>query len=270
MVGPCRSSSRCRLHHPSARGSGGHLRGIVRWRARWEWSFRSTRSFIAATPSSQTSTTSASIRTGSRSICSSSRTRISTTGSRTTDARRRPAGPVHRWPRIGIHFSDGRAAGREATLFHGGHLNVAKDDRGIPTEPILTMTGGGGGSHGWDFSVWVFPLPPTDLLRCMWRSRLLMLASRRSSSTVDSCALRPPGRGSSGADGHHAWPWAIAARAGDGDRTGIIRLGTAQADARWGAGVRFQVGCTALSDLCRTRCVARSWPDTDVGRSRGI
>jgi hypothetical protein len=28
-----------------------------------------------------------------------------------------------------------------------------------------------------------------------------MLASRRSSSTVASCALRPPGRGSSGADG---------------------------------------------------------------------
>jgi hypothetical protein len=68
--------------------------------------------------------------------------------------------PVHRWPRIGVRFADGRAAGREGTLFHGGHLNVAKDDRGIPTEPILTMAGGGGGSHGWDFSVWVFPLPP--------------------------------------------------------------------------------------------------------------
>jgi hypothetical protein len=67
--------------------------------------------------------------------------------------------PAHRWPRIGVHFADGRTAGREAT-FHGGHLNVAKDDHGIPSEPILTMAGGGGGSHGWHFSVWVFPLPP--------------------------------------------------------------------------------------------------------------
>jgi len=67
--------------------------------------------------------------------------------------------PVSRWPRIGVRFADGRSAGREAA-FHGGHLNVAKDDRGIPTEPVLTLFGGGGGSHGWHVSVWVFPLPP--------------------------------------------------------------------------------------------------------------
>ena len=71
--------------------------------------------------------------------------------------------PGHRWPRIGVRFADGRTAGREAT-FHGGHLGVAKDDRGIPTEPILTMAGGGGGSGGWHFSVWVFPLPPAGPL----------------------------------------------------------------------------------------------------------
>jgi hypothetical protein len=65
---------------------------------------------------------------------------------------------VDRWPRIGVRFADGRTAGREATF--PGHLDVAKDDRGIPTEPILTMAGGGGGSNGWQFSVWVFPLPP--------------------------------------------------------------------------------------------------------------
>jgi hypothetical protein len=67
---------------------------------------------------------------------------------------------VHRWPRIGVRFADGRTAGREATF--PGHLNVnvAKDDRGIPTEPILTMAGGGCSSHGWHCSVWVFPLPP--------------------------------------------------------------------------------------------------------------
>ena len=69
---------------------------------------------------------------------------------------------VHRWPRIGVRFADGRTAGREATF--PGHLDVTKDDRGIPTEPILTMAGGGGGSHGWQFSVWVFPLPPAGPL----------------------------------------------------------------------------------------------------------
>jgi hypothetical protein len=67
-------------------------------------------------------------------------------------------GMVHRGPRIGVRFADGRTAGREAAFL--GHLDVAKDDRGVPTEPILTMVGGGGGSHGWYCSVWVFPLPP--------------------------------------------------------------------------------------------------------------
>ena len=67
-------------------------------------------------------------------------------------------GLAHRWPRIGVRFADGRTAGRGATA--PGLINVAKDNRGIPTEPILTMAGGGGGSHGWQYSVWVFPLPP--------------------------------------------------------------------------------------------------------------
>lgn len=66
--------------------------------------------------------------------------------------------PGQRFPRIGVRFADGRTGGREATF--RGHLDVAKDDGGIPTEPILTMTGGGGGSNGYHFSVWVFPLPP--------------------------------------------------------------------------------------------------------------
>ena len=70
------------------------------------------------------------------------------------------AGPDQalRFPRIGVRFADGRTAGREANL--GSNLDVAKDDRGIPTEPILRMTGGGGGSDGYHFGVWVYPLPP--------------------------------------------------------------------------------------------------------------
>jgi hypothetical protein len=66
--------------------------------------------------------------------------------------------PGQRFPRIGVRFGDGRTAGREAIF--PGHLSVTRDDRGIPTEPILTMSGGGGGSHGYHFSGWVFPLPP--------------------------------------------------------------------------------------------------------------
>jgi|SRR5918994_370537 hypothetical protein len=62
----------------------------------------------------------------------------------------------------------GPTAGREVTFL--GHLDVAKDDRGIPIEPILTMTGGGGGWHGWQFSAWGFHFRPTDLLRCTWHS----------------------------------------------------------------------------------------------------
>jgi len=62
------------------------------------------------------------------------------------------------YPRVGVRFADGRTAGRDATFpFHQG---VAKDDQGIPTEPILTMAGGGGGTGGYRFGVWVFPLPP--------------------------------------------------------------------------------------------------------------
>jgi len=63
-----------------------------------------------------------------------------------------------RYPRVGVRFADGRTAGRDAKFpFQQG---IAKDERGIPTEPVLAMTGGGGGSHGYHFGVWVFPLPP--------------------------------------------------------------------------------------------------------------
>ena len=37
---------------------------------------------------------------------------------------------------------------------------MPKDAQGFPTEPIVHMTGGGGGSHGYHFGVWVYPLPP--------------------------------------------------------------------------------------------------------------
>ena len=66
---------------------------------------------------------------------------------------------MQRMPRVGVRFSDGRTAGREA-VFGGSPFDVPKDALGLPTEPIIRMTGGGGGSHGYHFGVWVYPLPP--------------------------------------------------------------------------------------------------------------
>ena len=63
----------------------------------------------------------------------------------------------HRFPRIGVRFPDGRTAGREAGF--PGTFDGPKDEHGIPTEPVLRMVGGGGGSGGYHYSVWVFPLP---------------------------------------------------------------------------------------------------------------
>ena len=38
--------------------------------------------------------------------------------------------------------------------------SMRKDDRGVPIDPIIRMTGGGGGGHGFRAGFWVFPLPP--------------------------------------------------------------------------------------------------------------
>ena len=61
-------------------------------------------------------------------------------------------------PRIGVRFADGGTAGREG--WFGAPDDMPKDADGIPTVPILRSLGGGGGSHGYHVSVWVFPLPP--------------------------------------------------------------------------------------------------------------
>lgn len=62
------------------------------------------------------------------------------------------------WPRVGVLFADGRAAGRGAP--NEPVMDVPKDDVGIPTVPVLLLGGGGGGGSEYHFRVWVFPLPP--------------------------------------------------------------------------------------------------------------
>jgi hypothetical protein len=59
------------------------------------------------------------------------------------------------FPRLGVRFADGRTAGRE---IHD--RAVARDDRGMPTEPLVRMASGGGGSSGMRTEFWIHPLPP--------------------------------------------------------------------------------------------------------------
>ena len=59
--------------------------------------------------------------------------------------------------RIGVRFADGRVAGQGLAQSRG---DLAKDEDGVPTEPFVGFAGGGGGSGGWRFGAWVFPLPP--------------------------------------------------------------------------------------------------------------
>jgi hypothetical protein len=59
--------------------------------------------------------------------------------------------------RIGVLFADGRRGGQGLTRGRG---DLAKDPDGVPTEPFVGFAGGGGGSGGWRFGAWVFPLPP--------------------------------------------------------------------------------------------------------------
>jgi hypothetical protein len=63
-------------------------------------------------------------------------------------------------PRLGVQFSNGQHAGARPV----SPYDVDKDEEGIPTEPIITMGGGGGGSGHFRWEQWVFPLPsPGDL-----------------------------------------------------------------------------------------------------------
>jgi hypothetical protein len=63
---------------------------------------------------------------------------------------------LHMGPRIGIRFSNGQSAGADRQ----SPFEVAKDEHGIPTGPVILGGGGGGGNGHFRFDYWVFPLPP--------------------------------------------------------------------------------------------------------------
>jgi len=98
-------------------------------------------------------------------------------------------GGPHMWPRIGVRFADGTTAGRSPGF--GGMQQVAKDDDGIPIEPVLRMMGGGGGGSGWRTSAWVFPLPPSGPFDVFVALEAAGLAE--ASVTLDGTAVRAAG-----------------------------------------------------------------------------
>jgi hypothetical protein len=93
-------------------------------------------------------------------------------------------GPL-RMPRVGVRFSDGRVGGRDT---NSGRFDLHKDDDGLPTQPYVGHAGGGGGSGGWRFGAWVFPLPPDGPVEIF--VALPPPASLEVSTTVDGSAIR--------------------------------------------------------------------------------
>ena len=68
--------------------------------------------------------------------------------------------PMAMMMRIGVRFADGRVGGRGGARAFPGAPGIPKDEHGVPTEPIVGFSGGGGSAGGWQFGAWVFPLPP--------------------------------------------------------------------------------------------------------------
>jgi hypothetical protein len=89
----------------------------------------------------------------------------------------------HRWPHVTIRFADGRTA----TVGPSGP-SPQEDTQGVPTEPIVRVSGRGGWPNGWRTSAWVFPLPPDGPLEILVSHEALGLAE--SSITVDGAAVR--------------------------------------------------------------------------------
>jgi hypothetical protein len=95
------------------------------------------------------------------------------------------AGP-NRWPQVGVRFADGSTARPGPGV--GGWPELAKDEHGVPIEPIVCMRGGGGGVGGWRAWAWVFPLPSDQPFEILLAFPAVGLPE--SSVWIDGAAVR--------------------------------------------------------------------------------
>jgi hypothetical protein len=99
---------------------------------------------------------------------------------------------------FGIQFADGTMAltgGRPGPEFMAQWKMHSEGREPSPSDgPLLMPRGGGGGGKRYDFSYWVWPLPPAGKLtfRCEWRARGLGPTSHE----VDATAIRRAGASS--------------------------------------------------------------------------
>ena len=97
----------------------------------------------------------------------------------------RPLG-VNRWPRIKVRFADGRTA--EPGPGFASIPDLAKDERGVPIEPFMSIGSVGGEPGGWRAWAWVFPLPPDGPLEILVALEVAGMSG--SSITIDGAAIR--------------------------------------------------------------------------------
>jgi hypothetical protein len=99
---------------------------------------------------------------------------------------------------FGIRFADGSAAltgGRPGPELMAQWRMHAEGREPSPSDgPLLMPRGGGGGGKRYDFTYWVWPLPPEGKLTflCEWRARGLGPTSHE----VDAAAIRRAGASS--------------------------------------------------------------------------
>jgi hypothetical protein len=92
----------------------------------------------------------------------------------------------HRWPQVGVRFSDGTTARGTAAM--GLTPDISKDEEGLPTEPIVRLVGGSSAPGGWRAWAWVYPLPPDGPLEVLVAVEAAGLSE--AAVTIDGAVVR--------------------------------------------------------------------------------
>ena len=92
---------------------------------------------------------------------------------------------------IGVRFSDGRAVSEDR---HQPDSAVASYDRDWsegkdpqpPVGPVIGQSGGGGGGRTWNYTYFIWPLPPDGpvMITCKWPARGLQAAGKEINGTA--------------------------------------------------------------------------------------